>query len=515
VLERLAGFSAELRRGRGLDFAVRIGLNSGEVVTGAMGDDLTLQYTATGHTVGLARRVESLAAPDAAFVSQPTAALVEGYFELRDRGVRELKGVREPVRVYELAGLGRLRSHLDVSRARGLSRFVGREREMAALESALDRAREGAGEVVGVVGEAGIGKSRLCYEFSERCRRSGIDVWAAQCTARGARQPLLLLRELARSVFGVTDWDTERAVRDKVAGRALLLDPPLEGDLPLILGLLGIPGDGFSTRLGGARGRLFATLERLLLGGPTSGPTVVVIEELRWIDPPSEAFVKALVEALPATPTLLVASFRPKYRAAWLNKPCYRRLPLEPLDRRSLAALFRDQLGTDPSLAPLAERIAERVGGNPFFVEELVRNLAESGALERKGGAFRAAAPIDETAVPATVQSVLAARIDRLSERDKTVLQTAAVIGHQFTEPLLKRVTRLDDGELRAALRALVGADLLVKSARPRPGTRSSTTSSRRSPTALSSPSGAHASTRRWRAHSSSSIPKGSMSTPA
>jgi predicted ATPase len=155
------------------------------------------------------------------------------------------------------------------------------------------------------------------------------------------------------------------------------------------------------------------------------------------------------------------------------------------------------------------------VGGNPFFVEELVRNLAESGALERKGGAFRAAAPIDETAVPATVQSVLAARIDRLSERDKTVLQTAAVIGHQFTEPLLKRVTRLDDGELRAALRALVGADLLVKSARPRPGTRSSTTSSRRSPTALSSPSGAHASTRRWRAHSSSSIPKGSMSTPA
>jgi class 3 adenylate cyclase len=465
LLERLAGFSAELRRGRGLDFAVRIGLNSGEVVTGAMGDDLTLQYTAVGHTVGLAQRVESLAAPNAAFVSQPTAALVGGYFELRDRGVRELKGVREPVRVYELAGLGRLRSRLDAARARGLSRFVGREREMAALESALDRAREGAGEVVGVVGEAGIGKSRLCYEFSERCRRSGIDVWAAQCTARGARQPLLLLRELARSVFGVTDWDTERSVRDKVAGGALLVDPPLEGDLPLILGLLGISGEGFSTRLGRARGRLFAMLERLLLGGPSSGPSVVVIEELRWIDPPSEAFVKALVGALPATPTLLVASFRPEYGAAWLNKPCYRRLPLEPLDRGSLAALFRDQLGTDPSLAPLAERIAERAGGNPFFVEELLRNLAESGALEGKGGAFRAAAPIDEAAVPATVQSVLAARIDRLSERDKTVLQVAAVIGHQFTEALLKRVTRLDDGELRAALRALVGADLLVKSA--------------------------------------------------
>jgi class 3 adenylate cyclase len=464
LLEQLAGFGADLRRGRGLDFAVRIGLNSGEVVTGAIGDDLTLQYTATGHTVGLAQRVESLAAPNAAFISQHTAALVDGYFELRDRGLRELKGVREPLRVYELAGLGRLRSHLDVSRARGLSRFVGREREMAALQSALDRARGGAGQVVGVVGEAGIGKSRLCYEFCERCRESGIDVRAAQCTARGARQPLLLLRELVRSVFGVTDWDTERAVRDKVAGRALLLDPALERELSLVLGLLGIPGDGFSTGLGRDRGRVFATLEQLLLGSPASGPSVVVIEELRWIDRASEAFVKTLVEALPATPTLLVASFRPEYRAAWLDRTCSRRLSLEPLDRQSLAALLHDQLGTHPSLAPLAERIPERVGGNPFFLEELVRHLVERGGLEGERGAFRAAAPIDEAALPATVQAVLAARIDRLAERDKTVLQAAAVIGHEFTEPLLKQVTRLDDRELRAALRALVRADLLVRS---------------------------------------------------
>ena len=175
MLERLTGFSAELRRERGLDFAVRVGLNSGEVVTGAIGDDLTLQYTAIGHTVGLARRVESLAAPNTALVSRDTAALVEGYFEVRDRGTHELKGVGEPLHVYELAGLGRLRSRLDVSRERGLSRFVGRERELAVLTSALARAQEGDGQVVGVVGEAGIGKSRLCYELSEHCRRSGIE----------------------------------------------------------------------------------------------------------------------------------------------------------------------------------------------------------------------------------------------------------------------------------------------------------------------------------------------------
>jgi adenylate cyclase len=230
------------------------------------------------------------------------------------------------------------------------------------------------------------------------------------------------------------------------------------------LELLGISGEGPSAGSGRDGERLFPTLRRLLLSGQAAGPGVIVVEELRWIDPPSEAFLKALVGALPSTPTLLVASFRPEYRAGWLRTFNSTSLPLQPLDERSLAALLRDQLGTDPSLAPLAERIPDRVGGNPFFLEKLIRHLVESGGLEGQRGAFRAAAQIDEAALPATVQAVLAARIDRLAERDKTVLQAAAVIGHQFTEQLLKQVTRLDDKELRAALRALVRADLLVPS---------------------------------------------------
>jgi predicted ATPase len=210
--------------------------------------------------------------------------------------------------------------------------------------------------------------------------------------------------------------------------------------------------------------RLFAPLRRPLLGGPAAGPRVIVVEELRWIDSASEAFLKALVEALPSTPTLLIASFRPEYHARWLEPFNYTALPLEPLDERSLAALLRDRLGTDPSLAPLAESVLDRVGGNPFFLEELIRDLVESGGLEGESGALRAAALIDEAALPATVQAVLAARIDRLAEPDKTVLQAAAVIGYQFTEPLLKQVSGLDDTRLRAALRALVSADLLVRS---------------------------------------------------
>ena len=317
---------------------------------------------------------------------------------------------------------------------------------------------------MGVVGEAGIGKSRLCYELSEHCRRSGIEVRAGQCTARGARQPLLLVRELVRSVFGVTDWDTERAVRAKVAGRAVLLDPPIDDELPLILELLGIPGDGSSAGAETDGERLFSTVRRLLLGGPGSGPVVIVVEELRWIDPPSEAFLKGLVEALPGTHTLLVASFRPEYDSGWLRAQNYTALPLQPLDEHALAALLREQLGTDPSLAPLAESTRERVGGNPFFVEELIRDLVESGRLEGERGALRAAGPIHEAALPASVQAALAARIDRLTERDKNVLQAAAVIGHRFTEPLLKQVTGLDDQELWSTLRSLVRADLLVPS---------------------------------------------------
>jgi class 3 adenylate cyclase len=461
----LAGLSAELRRGRGLHFAVRIGLNSGEVVTGAIGDELTLQYTAIGHTVGLAERVESLAGPNSAFLSADTAELVEGYFDLRDRGRREVQGVSDPVRVYELAGLGPRRTPLEVSRARGLSRFVGREAEMAVLQSALSEATEGSGRVVGVIGEAGIGKSRLCYEFTEGCRRDGIQVLGAQCTTRGARQPLHLLRELVRRVFGITDWDSGRAVREKVVGSALLLDPQVERAVPAILELLGIENDGLSARPPGpepGRRRLFEALNHVLLGGPSTGPRVILIEELRWIDPESEAFVKALVGALSSTPTLLVAAFRPEYDGAWLRTSYYRDLPLTPLDQGAIDALLCDLLGTDPSLEALGALISERVEGNPFFVEELIRSLVESGDLEGERGAVQMVGPAEEMAVPASVQAVLAARIDRLSERDKSVLQTAAVIGDRFTDRLLRRVAGRREDELRAALRALVAADLLV-----------------------------------------------------
>ncbi|HMA27350.1 MAG TPA: adenylate/guanylate cyclase domain-containing protein [Solirubrobacterales bacterium] len=462
--EELDRFSAELRREQGLNFLVRIGLNSGEVVVGSIGEDLAMDYTAIGHTVGLAQRMEALAQPGKAYLTENTAALAEGYFELRDLGQFEVKGVHEPLRVYELAGLGRLRTRFEVSRAHGLSPFVGREEECATLESALARAGEGNAQVVCTVGEAGVGKSRLCYEFAKRCRERGIDVWEGHCMARGESLPLMPLLELLRSYFGITDRDTGQAAREKIAGRMVLLDESLKEELPLLFDLLGVSDAERPEPIDpeARQRRLFAALNRLLVASERPA-VVLLIEDLQWIDPGSAAFLENLVDGLPGTRTLVIVNFRPGYQAEWMQRSYCGRLALASLGPRASEELLRGLLGEDPSLDGLAEQIRERTGGNPFFIEELVRGLAESGSLIGERGGYRLARPLDGEGIPATVQPVIAARIDRLGEREKQLLRTAAVIGREFTEPVLRRVAGLPEPELRAALRALLNGELIYE----------------------------------------------------
>ena len=466
LCEELAGFSAELRRQQGLNFLVRIGLNSGEVVVGAIGEDLEMDYTAIGHTVGLAQRMEALAEPGHVYLTENTAALVEGYFDLRDLGQFEVKGVHEPLRVYQLAGLGRMRTRLEVSRAHGLSPFVGREEETATLEAALARASEGNSQVVCVVGEAGVGKSRLCYEFAERCRERGVEVLEGHCMARGETLPLLPLLELLRSYFGITDRDTGQAAREKIAGRIVLLDETLKDELPLLFDLLGVSGAEQPQAIDpeARQRRLFGTLNRLMARrSERSDVAVYLVEDLQWIDPGSAAFLENLVDALPGTRTLVIVNFRPGYEVEWMERSYCGRLALAPLGPEASEELLRGLLGEDPSLDGLAERIRERSGGNPFFIEELVQGLRESGSLVGERGAYRLGRPLDREEIPATVQAVIAARTDRLGEREKQLLQTAAVIGREFTESVLRRVAGLPEPELQAALRALLNGELIYQ----------------------------------------------------
>jgi tetratricopeptide (TPR) repeat protein len=468
--DELRRYADELRVSHGLSFFVRIGLNSGEVIVGKIGDDLRMDYTAQGHVVGLAQRMEQLAEPGCVCLTQHTAALVSGYFTLRDLGELSIKGVRDPLRVHALEGVGTVRTRLERSQARGLSRFVGRVREMESLQVALAHACEGQGQVVGIVGAAGVGKSRLCLEFAAQVRARSIAIQQAHCPPYGKAIPLLPALELLRDVFGITERDAPQAAREKIAGRLVLLDEWFRELLPVVFDFLNV-GEATAAALRGdpetRQRQLFAFVRRLVQARSQREPAVILLDDLHWIDPASDAFLAQLVEATAGTRTLLVANFRPEYHADWMQRPSYQQLALQQLGPEAIGELLRDLLGGDPTLGDLAERIRERTGGNPFFIEEVVLGLVEAGHLAGEKGAYRLARAVDAIAIPASVQPVLAARIDRLATREKEVLQAAAVIGKEFSEPVLRHVVGavreppLQEQDLTAALHGLTAAEFI------------------------------------------------------
>jgi adenylate cyclase len=473
--DELRRHAEEVKRTQGLNFSVRIGLNSGAVVVGTIGDDLRMDYTAQGHTVGLASRMEQLAAPDNAYLSEHTAKLVSGFFEVRDLGEFHVKGVRDPLHVYELEAAGRVRTRFEAARVRGLSRFVGREREMAVLEAALAQATSGPGQVVGVVAPPGVGKSRLCFEFAERCRARGLPVYETRGVAHGKQIPLLPLLELFRAFFGINPRDAERVAREKIAGRLLLLDETLREALPLVFDLLGVsdperPGPPMDPEV--LQRRLFAVARRIVELDGQRELGVTLIEDLQWIDAASEAFLEQIVEANASTRGLVLVTFRPEYRGRWMQKSYYQQVALVPLGVEAIRDLLDNLLGGDPSLGDLTAAVERKTGGNPFFIEEIVRDLVETGTLVGTKGALRLVRPVNELAVPVSVQAVLAARIDRLPEREKQVLQIASVIGKTFPEPVLARVvagadarSALTASEIAPALAALSEAELVYEEA--------------------------------------------------
>ncbi len=464
LVSELREFGRELRREHGLDWSVRMGMNSGEVVVGKIGDDLRMDYTAQGHSVGLAARLQQIAEGGRIYLSQATAELAEGYFRLEDLGEFQLRGLPQ-ARVFELVGRGPLRTRLDAARARGLSRFVGREPELAELEAALARAARGQGECLAVVADAGVGKSRLCLEFLERCRARGLRTLEARGVSHGRSLPLLPFAELARAACGVREGDDVREARQKIAGALVLQGAGLEASLPRLFEFLAVAETerpGFAPDAEGREGELLQMLERLLFEAGGAEPAVILLEDLHWIDPSSEALLARLAEALPATRTLLLVNFRPGASAPWARAPGRGEIALRPLGSEAADALLEEWLGSDASLARLPERIRERAAGNPFFLEEIARSLAESGVLSGERGHYRLVEPVERIEIPASIQALLSARIDRLDEPAKLVLQGAAVIGERFDAGLLARVAALPDAARRRSLDALVDAELLV-----------------------------------------------------
>jgi class 3 adenylate cyclase len=458
----LVDFRDELAE-RGFGFAVRIGINSGEVVVGKIGDDLRMDYTAQGQSVAIAARVEELASGGQVYLAEETGTQVEGYFRLLDLGEHGLRGVPRHVRVFELLGPGPDKTRLDVARARGLSTLVGRERERALLDAALADALEGRARIIGLVGEPGVGKSRLCLELADRARTEGVRVALASCPSHGAGVPSLAIRALLRSQLGIAEEQgaeqARRAVRAELLGYSRGLAPLI----PIAQDLLGIgePGslrDLPPERLERARAEL---LRRLVQAQSAETPVLFVLDDVHWLDPESERLLVELCDALGWTRTLLVTTARPDYEPAWRALSYFDALPLSPLDPFSADSLLLELLGTDDSLREVRLEIARRAGGNPFFAEEIVRELARAGSLEGERGRYQAREGSPSLAVPASVQAVLQARIDSLAEGEKRVLQMASVLGERFDLAVLARVAELEEGELQEALRALERVDLV------------------------------------------------------
>lgn len=449
----------------GVELAIRVGLNSGQVIVGDIGDEGKMDYTAIGHTVGLAQRMQTLAPAGSTALSAATGALVAGEFDVRELGEFQIKGSSVPQRVFELLGKASSRDRVEAAGARGgLSRFVGRQREQEALEAALGRALEGDGQVVGLVGEPGVGKSRLAHEFTEHCAARGIAVRRTRAVAYGREIPLLPILELMRATLGVGESDDPPAARARIAAGFRGLDASLQEDLPLLFDFLGVgdPERPAPTIDPQARQRqLLSLVRRFVQARSRLGTAVTVIEDLHWLDGASGVFLAELVRATAGTRSLLILTYRPEYSAEILRGSHCEQLALRPLGNTAVGDLLETILGDDRSLDGLPDLIAAHAVGNPFFCEELIAALAASGHLIGQRGDYRLGRTLKEIVLPATVQATLAARIDRLAEREKELLQTASVIGYELEEPVLRAVSDLADRDLDDALDSLVAAELL------------------------------------------------------
>lgn len=456
----------EARRSYGIEVQVRVGLNSGEVVVRSIGSDLRMDYTAVGQTTHLAARMEQLAPPGSTRLSAATLALAEGYINVKPLGPIPIKGIAKPVEAFDLLGASDARTRLQARRGRGLTRFVGRDGEMEQLRSAAEQAKGSRGQIVAVVGEPGVGKSRLYFEFTHSHHAQGWRVVEASSVSYGKASAFLPLADLLRGYFLIDRRDDLRTIRAKVTGAVLTLDESLRDAVPAALWLLDVLAeDSAFLHLDSAQRRrtTLDALKRLLLRESQVQPVMLVFEDLHWIDAETQAFLDILADSLPAAAMLLAVNFRPEYRHCWAGKTYYRQLRIDPLATQSTEHLLQDLLGSDTSLRPLKRMLTDRTQGNPLYIEESVQTLLETDALSGARGAYRLVRDADALGIPASVHAILAARIDRLQPGDKRLLQAAAVVGMDVSYALLRAIAGLDEVELRGGLARLQAAEFVYE----------------------------------------------------
>ena len=466
-------YSDQVRLRHGAPLALRVGLNTGEVVVRSIRkDDLHTDYVPVGHSINLAARMEQMATPGSILITAATQKLVEGYFVLKALGTAAIKGVEQPLAVFEVSGVGQLRTRLQIAARRGLTRFVGRHQELTQMQRALDQARDGRGQVIGIMGEPGMGKSRLVHEF--KLSATGFAVFEAYSASHGKASPYLPLIELLKGYFQIQLQDDERTRREKVIGKMLGLDRSLEDVLPYYFALLNIDDRDSPLPLMDPqmrRRKTFEALKRATLRASLEQPLLLIFEDLHWIDSETQGFLDSLVESIGSTRILLLTNYRPEYRHDWGGKSYCTQLRLAPFSRAEAEEFLTVLLGDPAEIAgsarfrELRQLIMVKTEGTPFFMEEVVQELFEQGVLHRDSAGLTA---VRDTAaeglqIPATVQGVLAARIDRLAAEEKALLQQLSVIGREFAFSLARQVVDKSDDDLNRLLGALQRKEFLYE----------------------------------------------------
>jgi class 3 adenylate cyclase len=459
-------YAEHSRREHGFELQLRVGLHSGEVVVGTIGNDLSMDYDVVGMTAHLASRMEQLALPGSIRLTPDTLRLAEGFVEVKSLGRIPIKGLDGTLEVFDLTGASTVRTRLDASASRGLTRFVGRDQEVSTLCDALGRAGSERGELVAIIGEAGVGKSRLSYEFLRSHHLEGWLVLESGAVSYGETTAWLPVVGLLQRYFDVDENDDKRRIAEKVAGKTLMLDATLRPVLSPLLALFDVPVDDAQWQVLNQPERHRLTLDAvkgLLLRESRVQPIVLVFEDLHWIDRETQDFLDSLVESLPASRILVLTNYRPEYKHGWGGRTYYTQIRIDPLGGENAAELAEALLGGDASLDNLKRRLIERTAGNPLFLEESVRTLLETEMLTGKPGAYRLKQNVPTPDIPASVQAIIGARIDRLSPEAKQLLQCAAVIGQRFPFAVLEAVAEIPSETVRLALDRLKDAEFIYE----------------------------------------------------
>jgi class 3 adenylate cyclase/tetratricopeptide (TPR) repeat protein len=460
-------FSEQLKSEKRIpSIKMRIGIHTGPVIVGTLGNDLRVEFKAVGDTVNLASRMEGLAESGTTFVTEDTFKLTEGFFRFEALGEKKIRGKEEPVKVYQVIAPSTRRTKFDVSAERGLTPLVGRERELELLLDGFQRAKLGKGQAFSIISEAGCGKSRLLYEFRKTVANEDVNFLEGKCLSYGRGVAYHPVIDILKSNFDIQEGEGDQEIREKVKTGLKLIGADEASTLPYLLELLSVKDSGIdqiSMSPEAKKDRINEAIKRIVLKGSEIRPLIIAFEDLHWLDKSSEDVVRSHLESIPGSRVLLIFTYRPEFVHTWGAKSYHNQLTLHRLSNRESLEMATHILGTKEIEKTLEELILEKTEGVPFFIEEFIKSLKDLKIIERKESAYQLSKDIQKLAIPSTIQDVIMARVDSLPEGAKEVLQTGSVIEREFSYPLINRVTGLPEKELLSHLSILKDSELLYE----------------------------------------------------